>query len=63
MVYNFGMIKFVYIQVAGIEKPAKIRADQVIERKSTIILKDGEEQVGKFRASTVQGWWIEQIDK
>jgi hypothetical protein len=62
-VYTFDMPKFVYVQVQGVEQPTKIRADKVTEQgmsnETVLILHRGTEQVGQFRASSVQGWWIE----
>jgi hypothetical protein len=62
-VYNLGMAKVVYVQVAGIEKPARIQADRV-EKESkehvvVLLLKKGDEPVGEFKDSVVQGWWIQ----
>jgi hypothetical protein len=61
------MTTYVYVQMNGIEKPAKIEADKVdkVPVQSSIsgdhiykiTLKD--KQVGEFRGPQVLGWWIE----
>jgi hypothetical protein len=66
-VYNFAMPRFVHVQIDGVEKSAKIEAD-AIERqqhtsgslvRETLILKNGDMQVGEFAASKVIGWWFQ----
>ena len=61
-VYNLEMPKFVYVQVHGIEKPAKILADNVTQQgvgmEALLILQNGKEKVGEFKSPAVQGWWI-----
>lgn len=66
-VYTFAMPKFVYVQVTGVEKPAKIEADKVERENVTsatagdyklTISRDGK-PVGEFRGSKVDGWWIQ----
>lgn len=66
IVYTLDMPKFVYVQVTGVEKPAKIRADKVEKLgtamdviNSKLVLKIEDQQVAEFRQSAVQGWWIE----
>ncbi len=62
-VYTLDMPKTVYIQVQGVDKPAQIRADKVTKNGSgsdgLLILSNGDEQVGEFKAIVVNGWWIE----
>lgn len=42
------MPKYVYVQIQGVEAPAKIAADKVEKRMSdsTLVVKNGDEQVG-----------------
>lgn len=63
-VYTLDMPKFVYVQVAGRQEPAKIRADKV-EKVSDghdvmLVLKNDGQEVGEFYKLSVQGWWIEE---
>ena len=55
------MAKYVYVQIQGVEAPAKIAADKVEKRMSdsTLVVKNGDEQVGEFKLGGVQGWWIQ----
>ena len=55
------MPKYVYVQIQGVEAPAKIAADKVEKRMSdsTLVVKNGDEQVGEFKLGGVQGWWIQ----
>jgi hypothetical protein len=67
-VYTFGMIKFVYIQVQGVEKAIRIPADKVEKyaEKGTVdllIVKRGDTSVGEFKASAVLGWWFAEESK
>lgn len=66
-VYTFAMAKIVFVQVHGTEKPLAIKADEAKEEMTNeggepLRLKltlDGK-PVGKFKASMVDGWWIEE---
>lgn len=64
-VYTLGMPKFVYVHVKGAEKPSKIRADKVEEVatgdlvRGLLVVKSGDQPIGKFKQAEVQGWWIE----
>jgi hypothetical protein len=64
-VYTFAMPKYVYVQVKGVEKAAKIQADSAEESGGigsvdfTLTIKSGDKQVGKFRGHAVDGWWIQ----
>lgn len=63
--YTFAMTKYVYVQVRGVEKPAKIEADSAEEvgelgtREFTLSIKAGEKEIGKFRGNEISGWWIQ----
>jgi hypothetical protein len=61
------MIKFVYIQVQGVEKAIRIPADKVEkqgERETTVlVVKRGDTPVGEFKASAVLGWWFAEESK
>jgi hypothetical protein len=58
------MPKYAYVQIHGIEKPAKVKADAVVEQGSIgmsdykLVLKLGDKEVGRF-SSSVEGWWIQ----
>jgi hypothetical protein len=62
------MPKFVYVQVHGNEKPAKIEADKVEEKKIQsahagdfeLIITSKGAQVAKFQGLVVDGWWIQE---
>ena len=66
--YTLDMSKYVYVQVHSNEKPAKIQADKVEERKRAsstagdfdLVLSSKGEEVGKFRGHVVAGWWIQE---
>lgn len=66
-VYTFAMAKFVYVQINGVEKPARIEADKVEKRTETkgnikeeqFILMKADAQVGEFAPKAVVGWWIQ----
>lgn len=47
-IYTLLMPKYVYVQIQGVEAPAKIAADKVEKRMSdsTLVVKNGDEQVG-----------------
>ena len=67
-VYTLDMPIFVYVQVHGVDKPARIRADKVEDSSDDLVhgiitLKRGSELVGQFKTSAVQGWWIEDEPK
>jgi hypothetical protein len=60
------MSKFVYVQIKGTEKPARIKAETLPETNeggggglNRLILKNGETKVAEFIGSEVQGWWIQ----
>ena len=59
------MTKYVYVQVHGVEKPARIEADEVVEDgsvgqiKYAISIKLKKTEVGKFHGNVVDGWWIQ----
>ena len=63
--YNYKMPKYTFIQVHGVERAAKIRADRVsvenADGNSVIAVFLGDTKVGEFNKSSVQGWWIEDI--
>ena len=65
--YNFEMPKYVHIQINGVEKPARIRADKVEKREDSrgtllyekfTVMRENE-IVGEFKADSIAGWWIE----
>jgi len=61
-VYNFEMPKYVYVQIDGVEKAARVEADTVERRQKpqvTLILKKGDEQVGEFNGNKIVGWWVQ----
>jgi hypothetical protein len=64
-VYTFAMPKYVYVQVKGVEKAAKIEADSAEESGSvgsvafTLTIKSGDQKVGTFKGNAVDGWWIQ----
>jgi len=63
-VYTLDMPKFVYIQVQGVDKPARIRADKVEKTdigssSAMLMLSNGGVPVGEFSNMAVLGWWIE----
>jgi hypothetical protein len=60
--YALGMPKYVYVQLHGIEKPAKMRGDKVEVPQGAegkYIVRLGGEQVGEFRQVDVVGWWVQ----
>ena len=62
-VYTLPMPKFVYVQLSGLQTPARIEADRV-EKVNTagqksLILKKGDQEVGEFNGEAVQGWWLQ----
>jgi len=61
-VNNLGMPKYVYVQFANIEKPAKIEADKVEAKtgeSQILILKLNDQMVGEIGRGSVVGWWIQ----
>jgi hypothetical protein len=74
-VYTLAMLNYVYVQIAGVEKAARIRADTIDKRtdqtvagaggtvRTRLILKKENRDVGEFDASKVIGWWLEEEDK
>jgi hypothetical protein len=64
-VYTFAMPKYVYVQVHGVDKAAKIEADEAVEsgtkgtNDNILSLKLKGTQVGSFKATAVDGWWIQ----
>lgn len=61
MLRRMAMAKtFVYIQIAGVQQPAKIKADKVEQNSGYLnVLREGK-QIGSFLESAVQGWWIQE---
>lgn len=64
--YNLGMAKHVYIQIKGVEKAIKLKADKVERQtttgtivKSILSVSLGEQQVGEFSSDSVDGWWVQ----
>jgi len=59
--YTFGMPKYVYIQLGGVEKPARIEADKAEEQRNAqeVVVMKGDEIVGKFKGNAVVGWWVQ----
>ena len=62
------MPKYVYIQIHGAEKPARIEADKVEHKRAEdsnvvgdyiLALSLGEAKVGEFKGPVVDGWWIQ----
>jgi hypothetical protein len=59
------MAKYIYIQLFAplggtAPPPLKIRADKIETGEAgKMTLKIGNEQVGEFQTSAIQGWWIE----
>ena len=68
-VYTFAMPKYVYVQVHGIDKAAKIEADKV-ERETDqecgvvgghrLKLSLKGQPVGDFNGLNVDGWWFQE---
>ena len=66
-VYTFDMPKYVYVQVKGVEKPAKVQADKVEMEKVAsntsgdykFVVKLGDALVGEFKGHSVDGWRIQ----
>ena len=64
--YTWDMPKHVYLQVKGVEKSIKLKADKV-ERQTTtgstvrVILSISLQgnPVGEFSVDSVDGWWIQ----
>jgi hypothetical protein len=64
--YTLAMAKFVYVQVRGVEKPAKVAADEAKEELGgaaspphRLKLLLGGKPVGEFKFDSIDGWWIE----
>jgi len=63
--YTFDMPKFVYVQIKGAEKPARIKAETFEKIEGTggglnrLVLKDGETVVAEIKGAEIQGWWIQ----
>ena len=64
-VYTIAMAKIIRVQVHGVEKAVEVKADKVELQEQPVgqsrLLKlslDGTE-VGQFKDSQVDGWWIE----
>lgn len=66
------MPKYVYLQIDGVEKAARILADSVVRQQqsqqqtgaavcyqSKLIVKDGDTEVGEFNGAKVIGWWVQ----
>lgn len=62
------MPKFIYVQIEGVEKPARIEADSIARETRTqagqqahakLILKSDGKEVGEFNATKVIGWWLQ----
>jgi hypothetical protein len=67
-VYNFEMPNYIYVQITGVDKPARIRADKVEKQQETrgsiklekfTVIRDNA-PVGEFKGDSVIGWWIEE---
>ena len=61
------MANYVFVQVRGVDAPARIRADKV-EKSGTLgaidyklVLKKDDQQVGEFNGNSVDGWWIMDV--
>jgi hypothetical protein len=64
--YTLAMAKFVCVQVRGVEKPAKVAADEVKEEMGgaaspphRLKLLLGGKPVGEFKFDNIDGWWTE----
>lgn len=53
------MPKYIYVQIKSVEKPARIRGDQMEQAGAEWHIKQGNNQVAMFRKDDVQGWWIQ----
>lgn len=53
------MPKIIFVQVTGTTAPARVEADEIERSGDLFVLKKGTEQVGEFKATEVQGWWVE----
>lgn len=63
-IYALSMPKYIYLQLHGVEKPARVQADTV-EKQGTqsLVLKQGSTQVGEFQQGMVHGWWIQDEEE
>ncbi len=62
------MPRYVYVQIEGVEKAARVEADAVATEVRTqqgqmasvkLILKKGDLPVGEFSIGKVIGWWLQ----
>ena len=64
-VYTISMPKYAYVQVNGVDKAAKIEADEIKEESQIgyqgyqLSLSLNGKLVGKFKGTIVDGWWIQ----
>lgn len=66
-VYTLAMPRYVYIQVHGVEKPARIEADKIEKRNveshiagdHVLLLSLKDTPVGEFKGPIVDGWWMQ----
>jgi hypothetical protein len=61
-IYALSMPKFIYVQIKGVDKPARIRGDEMEQAGNEWQIKLGPSQVAMFRRDDVQGWWIQDED-
>jgi hypothetical protein len=60
-VYDFGMAKYIHVQMGGIEAPANIKADKAEDnRDGLLVLKLGDQTVAEFDKGSVLSWWISE---
>ncbi len=62
--YTLAMPKIVYVQIHGVDHPARIEADEVKEEMGKadpvhrLLLSLDKKPVGEFKFEAVDGWWI-----
>jgi hypothetical protein len=64
LIVNFVVEKCLNVKVKGQSIPAKIKADQIEDSfdsdgNRTFMFKQGDNLIGEFKASSVDGWWMD----
>ena len=65
--YALDMTKYVYVQLrpqagAAAEKPLRIKGDTVEKSEAVYVVKQGDYQVAKLSAPSVDRWWLQDED-